>query len=80
MTITSSNGTVFKNNSGTTVLTAHVYKGGVEQTITDTGVCGSLGSVKWYKGSSTTAIATAKTLTVSASGITNSEVYTAQLE
>lgn len=80
MTITSSNGTVFKNNSGTTVLTAHVYKGGVEQTITDAGVCGSLGSVKWYKGSSTIAIATAKTLTVSASGITNSEVYTAQLE
>ena len=80
MTITSSNGTVFKNNSGTTVLTAHVYKGGVEQTITDAGVCGSLGLVKWYKGSSTTAIATAKTLTVSASGITNSEVYTAQLE
>lgn len=80
MTITSSNGTVFKNNSGTTVLTAHVYKGGVEQTITDAGVCGSLGSVKWYKGSSTIAIATDKTLTVSASGITNSEVYTAQLE
>ena len=80
MTITTSNGTVFKNNSGSTVLTAHVFKGGVEQSITDAGVCGTLGSVKWYKGSSTTAVATAKTLTVSASAVTNSEVYTAQLE
>ena len=80
MSITSSNGTVFKNNSGSTVLTAHVFKGGVEQSITDAGVCGSLGSVKWYKSGSSTAIATAKTLTVSASDVTNSVAYTAQLE
>lgn len=80
ISITSSNGTVFKNNSGSTVLTAHVYKGGVEQTITDAGVCGSLGSIKWYKGTSTTAIATAKSLTVSASDVTNSAAYTCQLE
>ena len=80
VTITSSNGTVFKNNSGSTVLTAHVFKGGVEQTITDAGVCGSLGSIKWYKGESTTAVATAKTLTVSASEVTNSVAYTCQLE
>lgn len=80
ISITSSNGTVFKNNSGSTVLTAHVYKGGVEQSITDAGVCGSLGSVKWYKGTSTTAVATAKSITVSASDVTNSVVYTCQLE
>lgn len=80
MSITSSNGTVFKNNSGSTVLTAHVYVAGVEQTITDAGVCGSLGSVKWYKSGSTTAIATAKTLTVSANDVTNSAAYTCQLE
>lgn len=80
MTITSSNGTVFKNNSGSTVLTVHVFKGGVEQSITDAGVCGALGTVKWYKGSSTTAISTSKKITVSASTVTNSEVYTAQLE
>lgn len=79
MTITSSNGTVFKNSSGSTVLTAHVYKGGVEQTVTDAGVCGSLGTVKWYVGSSTTGVA-AKTLTVAASTVSNSQVYTAQLE
>lgn len=80
LTITSSNGTVFKNNSGSTVLTAHVWKGSVEQAITDAGVCGSLGTIKWYKGSSTTAIATSKTYEVKASAVLNSEVYTCQLE
>ena len=78
--ITSSNGTVFKNNTGSTTLTAHVYKGGVEQTITAAGVCGTLGAVKWYKGESTTAVATAKSITVSATDITNAVVYTCQLE
>lgn len=84
LTITSSNGTVFKNSSGSTVLTAHVYKGGVEQSITDAGVVGnSLGTIKWYKGtvtSSSTAVATAKTYTVSASDIDNTSMITAQLE
>lgn len=80
LTITASNGTVFKNSSGSTVLTAHVYKGGVEQSITDAGVCGTLGSIKWYKGTSTTAVATAKTLTVSATEVTNTAAYTCQLE
>ena len=80
ITITSSNGTIFKNNSGSTVLTAHVFKGAIEQSITDAGVCGSLGSIKWYKQGSTTAIKTSKTLSVSAADVTNSVVYTAQLE
>jgi hypothetical protein len=70
---------VFKNSSGSTVLTAHVFKGAVEQSITDDGVCGSLGTVKWYIGSSTTGIAR-KTLTVEAFKVTDSQVYTAQLE
>lgn len=80
MTITASNGTVFKNNTGTTVLTAHVFVGGVEQSITDAGVCGSYGTVKWYKSGSSAAIATSKTYEVSADDVLNSEVYTAQLE
>jgi hypothetical protein len=80
LSITSSNGTVFKNNSGSTVLTAHVYKGGVEQEISDNGKCGDLGYIKWYRGSSTTAVATAKTLSVSANTVTNAEVFTCQLE
>lgn len=80
MTITSSNGTVFKNNAGSTVLTAHVFVGGVEQSITDAGVCGDLGSVKWYKAGSTTAVATAKTYTISAADVDNMLAITAQLE
>lgn len=80
LTITSSAGTVFKNSSGTTVLTAHVYVGGVEQSITDAGVCGSYGSIKWYKGANTTPVATSKTLNVSASEVTNTMSITAQLE
>lgn len=63
-----------------TVLTAHVWKGSVEQTITDAGVCGSLGSVKWYKVGSDTAIATAKSITVSAGDVTNTASYYFQLE
>lgn len=80
MSITSSAGTVFKNNSGSTVLTAHVYKAGVEQSITDAGVCGSLGSVKWYKQGTSTAISTSKTLTINASDVVNVQAYTCQLE
>lgn len=81
LTITSSNGTVFKNNSGSTVLTAHVWKGSIEQTITDAGVvANNLGTIKWYKSGSTVAIGTGKTLTVSAADVTNSQVYTCQLE
>ena len=80
MSITSSAGTVFKNNSGSTVLTAHVYKAGVEQSITDAGVCGQLGSVKWYKQGTATAISTSKTLTVNASDVRNVQAYTCQLE
>lgn len=80
LTITSSNGTVFKNNNGSTVLTAHVFKGAVEQTVADNGTVSGLGTVKWYQGGNTTPVATAKTLTVTASAVTNSQVYTAQLE
>lgn len=80
MTITSSNGTVFKNNAGSTVLTAHVFVGGVEQSITDAGVCGNYGTVKWYKAGSTTAVATAKTYTISAADVNNMLAITAQLE
>ena len=79
ISITSSNGTVFKNNSGSTVLTAHVFKGSVEQTIADNGtVANSLGTIKWYKG--TTLVGPAKTLTVNASDVDNIQPYTCQLE
>lgn len=80
MSITSSNGTVFKNNAGSTVLTAHVFVAGKEQTIADDGTCGSLGVVKWYNAGNTAAVATAKTYTITAAAVDNMLPITAQLE
>ena len=81
MTITASNGTIFKNNNGSTVLTAHVYVGGVEKPITDAGVCSGVGTVKWYISTNmSTVVSTSKTLTVTAQSITNSISYIAQCE
>lgn len=80
LTVTSSNGIMFKNSSGSTVLTAHVFKGGKEITgISSAGVVpGGLGTLKWYKG--TTLLKAASTLTVSAQDVQNAQVYSCQLE
>jgi hypothetical protein len=85
--ITSNAGNVFKNNSGSITLTAHVYSGATEATISTAGAVtgATTGTIKWYKGdpgtdSTLTAVATAKTLTVSASDVLNAQVYTCQLE
>ena len=78
MAVTSSNGTIFKNSSIETVLTAHVYKAGIE--VTNTTELAALGAIKWYKDGSTTAAATGRTLTVSAGNVTNKATYIAQLE
>ena len=75
--ITSSNGTIFKNSSIETTLTAHVYKAGNE--VTGTALT-ALGTIKWYKDGGTTAVATGAMLNISAGDITNKATYTAQLE
>ena len=81
LSYTASNGIVFKNNAGSTVLTAHVFVGGVEKAISDAGVVAdNLGSIKWYLTGSATAIATSKTLTVAADDVLNTASYTFQLE
>lgn len=77
MTVTSSNGTIFKNSAISTVLTAHVYKAGVE--VTGSALT-ALGTIKWYKDGSTTAMATGQTLTIDAGDVTNKATYVAQLE
>lgn len=77
MVITSSNGNIFKNTVVATTLTAHVYKGGVEMTGS---ALTALGTIKWYKDSGTTAVATGSTLTINPGDVTNSANYTAQLE
>ncbi len=78
MSITSSNGNVLTSSDDSTVLTAHVFVNGVEQTIASNGVCGTYGTVKWYLG--TTLKATSNTLTVSGSAVTESATYTVKLE
>lgn len=77
MTVTSSNGTIFKNSAISTVLTAHVYKAGAE--VTGSALT-SLGTIKWYKDGGTTAVATGQTLTIDAGDVTNKATYVAQLE
>ena len=77
LVVTSSNGLIFKNSSISTVLTAHVYKGGVELTGT---ALTALGTIKWYKDGSATATATGQTLTIDAGAVTGKATYVAQLE
>lgn len=71
LSITASNGVVFKNNNQSTVLTAHVYLGGVEQTIESDGVCGTLGTVKWYKDLDTSTTVPGQTHTVLSEDVIN---------
>lgn len=76
--ITSSNGTIFKNSAIATTLTAHVYQGGNELNSTQ---IAALGTIKWYKDGSTTALSTTgPTLTITAGQVTNKATYIAQLE
>ena len=77
MAITTNNGNIFKNSTGSTVLTAHVYKAGAE--VTGSALT-ALGSIKWYKDGGSTAVGTGATLTVNASDVSSKAVYTAQLE
>ena len=75
LAITSSAGTVFRNNSGTTTLTCHIFQAGAELQSVPSGM-----SVKWYKDGGSTAVGTGLTLTVSAGDISGKAVYSASLE
>ena len=78
MTVTSSNGTIFKNTAVVTTLTAHVYKAGTELTAAQ---IAELGTIKWYKDGSSTALSTTgATLNISSGDVTNKATYIAQLE
>lgn len=78
LTITSSAGIIFKNNTGSTVLTAHVFKGSAEQTISSTGVVSGIGTVKWYAGG--VYQKSSNTYAVGAGDVLNSLAITCQLE
>lgn len=78
LTVTSSNGFIFKNSSISTTLTAHLYKAGVELTSTQ---IAALGTIKWYKNGSTTAESTTgASITIDTGSVTNSANYIASLE
>lgn len=77
MSITSSNGTIFKNSAIATTLIAHVYKAGVELSESE---ISALGTVKWYKDGGATAVATGIQLDIDAGEVTNKATYIAQLE
>ena len=78
MSVTSSNGTIFKNTSISTTLTAHVYSAGTELTASQ---IAELGTIKWYKDGSETALqTTGATLNIGTGDVTNKAVYVAQLE
>ena len=77
MVITSSNGTIFKNTSIATTLTAHVYQAGTELTSTQ---IAALGTIKWYKDGTYLEGSDGLSLTISAGNVTNKAVYIAQLE
>ena len=80
LVVTSSAGTIFKNSSSATTLTAHVFKGGTELTDSTSPTLASVGTIKWYKDGSTTAAATGQTLTIDAGDVTGKATYVAQLE
>lgn len=77
LTITSSNGTIFKNSAIETVLTAHVYRAGAELTAAQVT---ALGTIKWYKDGDETAVGTGATLTIDAGDVSHRASYVAQLE
>lgn len=77
MAITSSNGIIFKNTAIETVLTAHIYKGGLEVTGS---ALAALGTIKWYKDNSYMAGKDGQTLTIDAGTVENKATFTAQLE
>lgn len=77
MAITTNNGNIFRNNSGETKLTAHVYKAGVE--VTGSALT-ALGTIKWYKDGTYLTGKDGAELTVYANTVTSKAVYEARLE
>ena len=75
LSITSSNGTIFKGTQIATLLVAHVFRAG-QELIADE--IAQLGKINWYKDGGSVAVGTGQTLTIS--GVTNKATYIAKLE
>ena len=76
LSITSSNGTIFKNESIATTLTAHVYQGGTELSST---AINNLGTINWYKDGSTSSSGTGITFSITAGTVNQKATYEAKL-
>lgn len=74
LTVTSSNGTLFKNSQITTILTAYVYNGEKELSLTE---IANLGTINWYKDN--ILVGTGSTYSITNSSV-NPATYSAQLE
>lgn len=77
LAITTSAGNIFKNSSGNTTLTAHVYKAGAE--VTGSALT-ALGTIKWYKDGTYMTGKDGTTLLVNATDVANKATYEARLE
>ena len=80
ISIATSNGTVFKNSTGSTTLTAVVFKKNKELYISDDGVCEGYGKITWYKGTSEIPLAVSKSITITADDVNTREHYICKLE
>lgn len=74
VSITSTNGTIFKGTQIATLLVAHVFREGRELTADE---IAQLGTVNWYKDGGTDVVGTGKNLTINA---TNDVTYIARIE
>lgn len=80
ISITTSDGNIFKNNTGSTTLTANIFLGGVQL---DEEEIAKYGTLHWYKTDDDedfVSVGTGQSITVAASAIDNRAVYTVQLE
>lgn len=75
LSITSNNGIILKNNTGSTTLTVHIFREGAELGSVPSGL-----AVKWYKDGTYLSGKDGLTLTVNASDVANKSVYLAKLE
>lgn len=80
MMITSSAGTVFRNGSISTTLTAHVFLVDKELSDKTNPTLASLGTIKWYKDGGTTPVHTGQNYTITGDNVDSKAVFTAQLE
>ena len=77
ISISSSNGTIFKGTEIATLLVAHVFRAGRELTADE---IEDLGTINWYKDGGSLVIGTGRSLTINAGDATGHATYIAKLE